>query len=468
MTQTEIEVYKEAFRLLWERERWSDSPDDLRDKLEMEKLDRTSMFYQALLHKNYCVHRNWWFLPWHRAYLFYFERLLQEAVRDLNPPKSPTIPYWNWTDDRDIPPMFRGKFPDNPLGNNRRFYSRPLEDRDVGEGKIITSVDNKHSFTDFGSWPATKLYEETGDSEFENTIHTAVHFCIGGKRDGRLGDLRRFETAAFDPIFWSHHANIDRLWNRWLCNREREHKNPDITHPQDKPWHEMRFDMFVDKQRKKLNKTVAEIMDCPEIRSVVYLPHGEEPPQCVPPIPLSHRSSHRNIVYVATAKADHHQPLIINKGTQISVSLDALQRRQLATIAATETDQDDSKVVLLIRGIRLNEKLPDLYVRAFLNKRANAATPSSDESHIGHFFLYLTGHRRQHPIEPGQTHIEEFNHALHLTPALRRLQRLGKLNSAKPLEVTLVLLPTDDSASDPKPPANLKLPFREAILQISR
>jgi hypothetical protein len=26
----------------------------------------------------------------------------------------------------------------------------------------------------------------------------------------------RPETAAQDPIFWLHHANIDRLWERWL------------------------------------------------------------------------------------------------------------------------------------------------------------------------------------------------------------------------------------------------------------
>ena len=25
-----------------------------------------------------------------------------------------------------------------------------------------------------------------------------------------------FETAGLDPLFWLHHANIDRLWEVWL------------------------------------------------------------------------------------------------------------------------------------------------------------------------------------------------------------------------------------------------------------
>lgn len=32
-------------------------------------------------------------------------------------------------------------------------------------------------------------------------------------------------TAALDPIFWLHHANIDRLWEVWLGDNA-EHVNP--------------------------------------------------------------------------------------------------------------------------------------------------------------------------------------------------------------------------------------------------
>ena len=42
---------------------------------------------------NKCQHAHWWFLPWHRGYIYYFERILQKAAND------PTLrlPYWNYT-----------------------------------------------------------------------------------------------------------------------------------------------------------------------------------------------------------------------------------------------------------------------------------------------------------------------------------------------------------------------------------
>ena len=39
-------------------------------------------------------------------------------------------------------------------------------------------------------------------------IHGAVHVWVGGT-------MGRIDWAAYDPIFWAHHANIDRLWARW-------------------------------------------------------------------------------------------------------------------------------------------------------------------------------------------------------------------------------------------------------------
>jgi tyrosinase len=44
----------------------------------------------------------------------------------------------------------------------------------------------------------------------EREPHGTVHVEVGGW-------MSRFETAARDPIFWLHHANIDRLWEAWLA-----------------------------------------------------------------------------------------------------------------------------------------------------------------------------------------------------------------------------------------------------------
>jgi tyrosinase len=46
--------------------------------------------------------------------------------------------------------------------------------------------------------------------------HNAMHIWIGGNpSSGVNGDMGNNLTAAFDPIFWGHHGNIDRLWARW-------------------------------------------------------------------------------------------------------------------------------------------------------------------------------------------------------------------------------------------------------------
>ena len=38
--------------------------------------------------------------------------------------------------------------------------------------------------------------------------HGGVHVRVGG-------DMGAFDYAGYDPIFWMHHANIDRHWARW-------------------------------------------------------------------------------------------------------------------------------------------------------------------------------------------------------------------------------------------------------------
>src|SRR5262249_46915439 len=54
---------------------------------------------QAQIHNDHCPHGNWYFLPWHREYLVYFERI----VRKLSGNKTFALPYWNWAIESKIP-----------------------------------------------------------------------------------------------------------------------------------------------------------------------------------------------------------------------------------------------------------------------------------------------------------------------------------------------------------------------------
>src|SRR5271166_4048229 len=78
--------------------------------------DPRGWFRQANVHCWYCggegsgtgvgpeVHGSWRFLPWHRMYLYFHERILGELVGD----KTLTLPFWDWDapgHDR-LPPIY--------------------------------------------------------------------------------------------------------------------------------------------------------------------------------------------------------------------------------------------------------------------------------------------------------------------------------------------------------------------------
>ena len=56
----------------------------------------------AAVHANFCPHGNWYFLPWHRAYL----TSLEAIIRDLSDKPDFALPYWDWTAERQLPPAF--------------------------------------------------------------------------------------------------------------------------------------------------------------------------------------------------------------------------------------------------------------------------------------------------------------------------------------------------------------------------
>jgi tyrosinase len=163
-----------------------------------------------------CRHGDLYFLPWHRAYLYYFEKSLQDRVPGV------ALPWWDWTSIdshlQGMPPSY-SQNGDNPLRSGRVVIERqylqllrqtpglvgsgaqPSTLRDPGEpddlprsATIDSIVNDAHTFADF----STRL---------EN-VHDAVHVWVGGS-------MSQVPIAAFDPVFWAHHAMIDRIWYLW-------------------------------------------------------------------------------------------------------------------------------------------------------------------------------------------------------------------------------------------------------------
>ena len=163
------------------------------------------------------------FLPWHRAYLASFEHI----VREQNP--DALLPWWDWTSaaahdhgiaasysdpdaNGETNPLASGPtpdMPDDPGRRTRRFPGDPSElpsmtdaRPDLGLNLSVNDILDLPQFTDF-------------TSQIQN-VHDYIHGWTGGTNDNGVGgDMGVVPTSAFDPIFWSHHAMIDRLWYLW-------------------------------------------------------------------------------------------------------------------------------------------------------------------------------------------------------------------------------------------------------------
>jgi tyrosinase len=157
--------------------------------------DKRSWQYWTNAHLNYCPHSVAYFIAWHRGYLSLFEKQLREVSG--NP--ALMLPYWDYYKDPTIPREFTDSSAFNPL-----YVSR-----------VNTRVPQALTLAPF-SGSLTHFQRETNDSfvnalafepSLENQPHNPVHDLIGG--------IMATMQSPLDPIFWLHHANIDRLANAW-------------------------------------------------------------------------------------------------------------------------------------------------------------------------------------------------------------------------------------------------------------
>lgn len=212
---------------------------------------------QTNLFWDQCQHGTWFFPPWHRGYLVALENILRDIIIQLNGPTDWALPYWNYLNqsptnsEYKIPPAFMaGSLPDgtpNPLYVPERYGPKGDNDIYVEVGEDIeTSANDECQWDTIYSESATpapqgtgNLFgyyfggEETGFShsnsgfgDLETNPHNYVHGMVGGQEisNGQMGLMGVPATAALDPVFFLHHANIDRMWAAW--NETGQNQNP--------------------------------------------------------------------------------------------------------------------------------------------------------------------------------------------------------------------------------------------------
>ncbi|KAH6773717.1 hypothetical protein C2S52_003379 [Perilla frutescens var. hirtella] len=208
--------------------------------------DPRSFNQQAKVHCAYCdgaydqvgfpdlelqVHNSWLFLPFHRYYLYFYERILGSLIDD------PTfaMPYWNWDapSGMQIPSIYtdpnsslydqlRDKVHQPPslidlnysgTDSNTTNEQQTQTNLNVMYRQMVSNAKTPRLF--FGSPYRRGDDPNPGGGSIESSPHGPVHVWTGDRRQPNGEDMGNFYSAARDPIFYAHHSNIDRMWSVW-------------------------------------------------------------------------------------------------------------------------------------------------------------------------------------------------------------------------------------------------------------
>ena len=225
--------------------------------------DPTQWDNYALIHALHCteasdqhppVHWSWNFLPWHRAYLYFLERILANILTTkfkVDGSKF-ALPYWDWTQHKGMPntkaridaglpsPFFGYDLSKEDMVNKDGFdfdngalfdgnRGPTLYKPDMNPDNELTQDSKEHvaeclhymskeyvsymlaaPFEQFGGKPVTD--RQTGQGLLEQGPHNDGHDWVG-TRIGKNRDMGTLRTAAGDPMFFMHHGCIDHVWS---------------------------------------------------------------------------------------------------------------------------------------------------------------------------------------------------------------------------------------------------------------
>ena len=200
------------------------------------------------------------FLTWHRLYIYYNERNIRHQIaiggggyEGLGEEVAAqfSLPYWDYTNQGYLPKPFRTKdytykdvylSVDNPLyesGRSKTLLAGEPIDYEA-QDSVGINVDGKFKRVCLNSMQQALDYDKllaiNDVSEFsralEDRMHNIIHNYVGGKVEPEdtmssiynriyqtakkgYGLMGNVPTAGFDPIFFLHHANIDRMYAAW-------------------------------------------------------------------------------------------------------------------------------------------------------------------------------------------------------------------------------------------------------------
>ncbi|GMJ14354.1 hypothetical protein HRI_005104600 [Hibiscus trionum] len=250
--------------------------------------DPRSFMQQANVHCAYCngtyhqvgfpdleieVHSSWLFFPFHRLYIYFFERILGKLIGD----PSFAMPFWNWDAPAgmQMPAIYTN--PNSPLYDKfRNACHQPPTIVDLNYGKHGSSSTSREDqisknlilmntqMNTNGKLFLGEAYRKCdkpspGAGSLERLPHNTIHNWCGDNTQPNGEDMGDFYSAARDPIFYAHHSNVDRMWSVWktLGGKRRDFTDPD--------WLNTTF-LFYDENADLVRAKVGDCLDTMKLR----------------------------------------------------------------------------------------------------------------------------------------------------------------------------------------------------------
>lgn len=365
----------------------------------LPKDDPHSFTQQAGIHCAYCdssyqmvgfpdvkvdVHFSWLFFPFHRLYLYFYEKILGKLIDD------PTfaLPYWNWDSPpgMPIPAMFANPY--SPLYDKLRDakHQPPLKIDLNYSKKNPSSTDEKRLIASnlslmykqmvsgsktprlfFGNAYGAGDAQAPGMGAVENHPHTPIHIWTGDPTQPNGEDMGRFYSAGRDPIFYVHHANVDRMWNIWktLPGRNRKDiKDPDYLNA---------AFLFYDENKQLVRVKVKDSLDS---RKLGYVYQDVDIPWLgYRPKPKQPRGKNKSGIANA-AELPVEYPKLLDNVVKVVVPRPKKSR--------SKAEKEDEEEILVVDGIEFDG---NVYVKfdVFINDEDEAESGPENAEFAGSF-----------------------------------------------------------------------------------
>ena len=356
----------------------------------------------------FCQHSTDHFFDWHRAYLFYFEKICQKLTGNA----KFGLPYWNWNQNPDIHPAFLDASSPLFLGRNRTSMT--------GSSSVTTAeLDPIFADTNFFTF----------GTQIEGTPHNTVHTYIGGT----LGT----GGSALDPLFWMHHCMVDYCWAKWNIELGNNNTN-------DATWINTADSHFVDADGNPADDS-AGITTLMPLLSYQYESSaiGSSPAAAAITTKSAFQKLEKRIREGANIRFDIKQRIRIADRAAVSIAKpfsreSSVSPGELAGII--NSDAAKERVFVSIQYAKL-PPTSDFSVRVFINlPDANSSTPTDDPHYAGSFAFFGTDQPNAAAgDESGHEHHPKF--LVNITNTLQKLKRNQELKDGSPISVQLVAVP---------------------------